>query len=212
MKSTKLFIYQDKTFFQILEPQVWQYFTTKYQTKRYFKTNSKLMKVLSLIIPKLTRISKQRFMDFFTTTLGSKIYTAEALTPRKESNAKKEQRAVHSIIVAAHEHVHVLQFRQGRIKFVWRYLTSSLYRALYEAEAYRVNLLLDPKLLGGGLGEATILTRLLNYGCSSSDLKQAHAYLASYATKLGDKGFATKVYNQVIDLIQTQYPVVNLED
>lgn len=98
------------------------------------KKDSRLVRLIGLLL----RPFNPKFMEEYTTVIGSTIY----LPNRWDSFSKKKQ-----IIILAHENVHIEQYREHGLWFLLSYALLPLpmfyatYRCRWEAEAYQINIL-----------------------------------------------------------------------
>ncbi len=82
------------------------------------------------------------------------------------------------MVVCVHEHQHVEQYDSDGWRFMWRYLTSTAKRALYEAEAYRCNFEMYFWRHGNLPSARKRAEALRHYGCSDRDIAVVEKYLA----------------------------------
>jgi hypothetical protein len=77
------------------------------------------------------------------------------------------------IVICAHEHEHVLQWRREGVAFAAKYLVSSAFRAAYEAEAYRSAAELSWWRWRQVVPPASLAAHLTAYRCSQADINSA---------------------------------------
>lgn len=116
-----------------LVQNVWTYLGKVYDTHVIDKSDSTEMALVGTFLSKLGIQDKDIFMKKYTTTIGRSIYT-----PFTVGVPTADYPLMGQIIVAAHEHQHVVQSSsEGDFSFTMNYLLKPDMRAKYEAEAYR---------------------------------------------------------------------------
>lgn len=165
----------------------WAHMQKEFGTSVVLKSSSDMMEVVGQFLDAIGIQDKETFLTRFTTTIGKTIYIPfEIGTPGEHYDLWRQLR------VCVHEHQHVVQGgREGWATFSAQYVSSSSWRAGYEAEAYGSDLEMEYWKLGPGLDiESFILQRtqgLKAYGCSDEDILMAQAMLRVRAdvTKTG---------------------------
>jgi len=111
-------------------------------------------------------LSKEIFMNYFSTTIGNTIYTNFKIGDPLYNLASQ-------LALATHEHTHVLQYRKEKFIFFLKYLFSSSARAKYEAEAYTTNIELHYFLHKEIININYFADALKYYKCSKKDIRKA---------------------------------------
>jgi len=142
------------------------------------KGDAELMKVVATVLDAFGVQDKEQFMKDFVTTLGRTIYIPFEVgieIPRWPLWAQ--------VRVCGHECGHVVQGnREGWATFDSRYVTSSSFRAGYEAECYGIDMELEFWRLGSSGFDPFRFAQerplsLKNYGCKAAEIEQAQQML-----------------------------------
>lgn len=150
----------------------WAYMARRYGTRAVRKSDAAEMKAIGRLLDLLGVIDRQTFLDRFTTTIGTTIYT-----PFEIGRAEGGWDLWHQILICVHEHQHVVQDDKG-LKYEWDYITSPAKRTTYEIEAYRTGFELEWKYYRRTPDPAATAALLRNYGCGSTDVEVARKALA----------------------------------
>jgi hypothetical protein len=147
----------------------WRHMLAKFDAAVVQKDSSTAMHLAASMLDLVDIQDEKQFMEHFVTTLHKTIYI-----PFEIGVATDDWPLWNQIEVCCHECVHVLQCaREGVIVYDTRYLSSSSYRAGYEAEAYGCNLEMEYWLTGRILDSPARAGSLKFYGCSTADIEQA---------------------------------------
>lgn len=115
----------------------WKYMNSFYKTSTVDKNNSTMMSTIGTFLNTMGVLNKTSFMNKFTTTIGTTIYTPFTIGDTNNKNWS----LLDQIIVCVHEHMHVLQYKKdGSFTFPYKYLATTKGRTEYEAEAYTCSL------------------------------------------------------------------------
>lgn len=151
---------------------VWELHSDRYKTRILAKRRSPLMWIASFFVP----MSRSAFMTRYATTIGRRIYL-----PFVPGESHEYFPTIAQLLLAAHEHTHVVQWRRvGRLRYWFRYATSTRWRALYEAESYAAEyeVLVDHKLSPAlWPSPERRVESLRAYGCTEEDISAALLYL-----------------------------------
>lgn len=158
-----------------LTPQIvkdlWAFLSAKYGSTVKAKAEATEMQLIAEGLSLIGVLDKTAFLTRFTTTIGKTIYAPFAVGVVSDQHSLLSQ-----VIVAAHEHQHIVQ-SNADMTFAPSYLLDSSWRAVYEAEAYRVSLTMAYHLTGV-LGTPKDYASYLNsYGVGARDIKFAEEYL-----------------------------------
>jgi len=153
----------------------WLHMQQHYGSTVVAKNDSAVMAAAAMLLDTLNILDKERFLKDFVTTLGKTIYIPFKLGDDDWSLWDQTK-------VCVHEHQHVVQGeRDGWATFGSRYLSSSSWRAGYEAEAYGCDLELEFWKGGHGFNPYDYalwrVRALKSYGCTEADISQAAAML-----------------------------------
>ena len=102
-------------------------FLQKYKITLKVKSKSNFMKALGFAQTLFSKITYQQFMNSYTSTIGSTIYSDKEWIDRVTQGTAD----IDDIALLVHETQHVLQFRNGS----WKKYVTSGGRALLEAES-----------------------------------------------------------------------------
>lgn len=147
------------------------------------KNEAAIMTIAAALLNTLKIQNKDQFMRGFVTTLYNTIYIPFEIGINDERWDLWDQ-----ICVCVHEHQHIEQGeRDGWVTFVSRYLTSSSYRASYEAEAYGCNLEMEFWRTGKIIDIGARVSSLKNYGCKDDDIEMAK-HILDFRAEVVSKG------------------------
>jgi hypothetical protein len=137
------------------------------------RANSNNMRAASWILDTLGIIDKSVFMNRFTTTIGTTIYTPFTPGTKDRNYSFWDQ-----MTILVHECEHVVQSKKnGFLTFATEYLTSDSHRAHYEAEAYRCDLEMHFWRYGKILDTNFLANKLKNYALGEKDIEYVKLYL-----------------------------------
>ncbi|MCJ7759715.1 hypothetical protein MUP59_01035 [Candidatus Bathyarchaeota archaeon] len=137
------------------------------------KNEAAVMKMAVALLSVLKIQNKDQFMKDFVTTLYNTIYIPFEIGINDDHWDLWDQ-----ICVCVHEHQHIVQGeRDCWVTFVSRYLTSTSFRAGYEAEAYGCNLEMEFWRTGKIIDTGARVFSLKNYGCKDDDIEMAKRIL-----------------------------------
>jgi len=145
------------------------------------------------------------FMSRYTTTIGHTIYLPYVVGATQDPAVLAKE-----ISTCVHEHQHVEQYDNGGWRWQWAYLTDPTARARYEAEAYATNLEMAFWYDGGKLDPVVLATKLLAYGCGTSDVAVTARMLAASASIAWRGGVAHTPSRRAIAWLETHAPTVRL--
>jgi hypothetical protein len=154
----------------------WNHMRHEFGSAWEAKNESKLMQVAGSLLEALDIQSKETFLKNFVTTIGKTIYIPFTVGV-EQGDEGRIWPLWNQVRVCVHEHVHVVQGdREGWATFDARYLSSSSYRAGYEAEAYGSEVEMEFWRTGQIMDYVSRLQTLkTGYGCSDDDVAQAVA-------------------------------------
>jgi len=143
----------------------------KYKIKLAVKNKSNFMKAAGLVQSLFSNISYKEFMNSYTSTIGSTIYSDAEWIERIKYNKFDAD----DVALLVHETQHILQFRNGS----WKKYVRSGGRALLEAEAIAA-----ANQFRVGIGDIyhikerfDIINQLQRYGCKLKDCIAAANYV-----------------------------------
>lgn len=152
---------------------LWAHLSGKYRTETIDKHDSDFMAFIGRVLSISPGMTRQEFIDNYVTVIGRKIYAPfEPGTPGENSWGLWSQ-----MIVCAHEHQHVAQYKahdvRGLVGFSTQYLTKKARRTRFEIEAYTTALEMHFWRTGTVLDTGPILRSLAAYRVGDLDLKVA---------------------------------------
>jgi len=115
----------------------WDHMCGKYGSTVVSKADAEEMKLIAKALELIGILDADKFLNQFTTTIGSKIYT-----PFEVGVESSKHDLWNQMVICAHEHQHVIQAQTIGVEFATRYLIDPTWRAVYEGEAYRVSMTL----------------------------------------------------------------------
>lgn len=154
---------------------LWDMLSMDYRTLIVSKDDGPEWEAVGTLLDKAGVLDRETFMTRFATTIGETIALPDI----------SEWSPWDSILLAVHEHTHVIWYRAGKLQYLANYLRSGT-RALEEARAYGTEL----EMIYAKTGKVTrkhvqsILGRLESYALEEADLKAADRYLTSIARGL----------------------------
>jgi hypothetical protein len=147
-----------------LVDMLWVELRNTYRTRRRRKQTSWLMRIVALVLALTKVMPRQRFLNRFATTVGRTIYV-----PDRDGAVRN---LLWEAALCVHEHVHV---RAWSWRFMWRYATQPMWRAMYEAQAYRANIALRYWYAGDWLDIKDLAAKIgTNYGCGNGGVELAY--------------------------------------
>ncbi len=130
----------------------YRHMTVRFGTKIIDKQSSIIMKIIGCIFQLFRVMTYEEFMNNFITTLGKRIYVPFTVGKKCQFSLWEQ------IKVCLHEHEHVSQSNKDWLYPV-KYLLSSRYRMICEAEAYSTAMEIDWWYCKGG--STQVYTKLL---------------------------------------------------
>jgi hypothetical protein len=184
----------------------WTYMSQEYDSVVIPKATATEMKIVATFLDVLNIQDNDVFMNRFTTTLGGRIYI-----PFELGVANAYYGLWGQIRVCVHEHQHIEQgHREGWIVFGERYITSSSYRAGYEAEAYGCDLEMEYWYRGIDadleIRGCSMAGGLKNYGCNIEDIEQAKLSLGIRAEMIRHGGVENRASQKAIVWLNQHAP------
>lgn len=185
--------------------EFWAYMQSQYHSNVVAKNDSAVMEAAAALLEALKIQDKETFLKRFTTTLGRTIYIPFEIGVENEYYSLWGQ-----VRVCVHEHQHIEQGdRDGWVIFGGRYLTSTSYRANYEAEAYGCDMEMEfwvdnmstQELVEFGNQRAE---GLRNYGCKEEDIEQAKQVLSLRAALVAQGVVETRSSQRAIEWLEKE--------
>ena len=159
----------------------WSFMMKEFGAKVEQKNDAMLMKVAAEFLESLHIQSKDDFMKHFVTTIGKTIYIPFVIG---DLGLDDRWPLWNQVRVCVHECQHVVQGeREGWAAFGSKYLTSSSYRAGYEAEAFGCDMEMEFWKQGntgfnaGAFAEERPYV-LKSYGCTTEDIDMVKEILS----------------------------------
>ena len=177
---------------------LWAHMTRKYGSTVVDKSGSIPMQLAGWGLEKMGVMDAPTFLGDYTTTVGKTIYVPfEIGVPRSAADLYSQ------VIIAVHEHMHVIQFsREGTWTFASRYLLSKSARALYEAEAYRCDMEMEYWRSASMPSPRELAQKLQHYACSPLDIEVATKYLTASAQTIQWGGMVSEPSKEAIRWLQ----------
>jgi hypothetical protein len=171
-----------KMFFDVQPAEVrafYRFLQIRFRTTVVNKRDALEMKLVAQVLGVLDVESRDRFLRKFTTTVGRRIFTPfEVGVPQSGWDLWSQ------MVIAVHEHQHVVQHDREGLSFEVSYLTDRAARARWEAEAYCSNLELHFWRYGTTPSVDALAAVLAEYGCRLSDVGVAATSLALSAESI----------------------------
>lgn len=139
------------------------------------------------------------FMTRFATTLAKTIYLPKSIRDNPLSLCE----------VVTHESEHVLQFVDTNVEFAWFYLTDSVARAQFEADAYASGIAVRCWLTGESpwVNLSRLLDNLVqSYHLKSEDRVFAETSLKSHLESVESGIYLTRSARCAIEFLNSRYP------
>jgi hypothetical protein len=173
------------------------------------KDDSELMKVVGTLLDIFGVQDKEQFMKDFVTTIGKTIYPCFKIG---EPTHDDRWSLWAQVRVCVHECQHVVQGgREGWATFDSRYVTSSSFRAGYEAEAYGADMEMEWWRLGPSRFDPYKFAQdrpqsLKNYGCKEAEIEQAIQTLTIRAGIVFQGAIETQASQVAIPWLEANVP------
>jgi hypothetical protein len=186
-----------KTFEPDLVKDLWREACGHYKATYTSKENSDFMSIAGSFLSSLGILDKQKFLDGFTTTIGSVIYV-----PFEVGVESGNYSLEHQVTTLCHELVHVVQYYKNKARFVTEYLTRRSFRAEMEAEAYAADLELYYWIHGYLYNTERRAQVLSNYALGKKHIKFAADYLESRGKTIVQGGIESEVTAWIIGWLE----------
>ncbi len=180
----------------------WQYMLKEFDAKVEQKDEAAVMQAAAVLLYALNIQDKDQFLKNFVTTLHKTIYI-----PFKIGVDDGRWSLWSQVRVCVHECQHTVQgAREGWVAFDGRYLTSSSWRAGYEAECYGCDMEMEFWRQGKNFDPFVFAKEraqgLKNYGCDDADIDQAAATLAIRASVISQGVVETRAAQVAIPWLE----------
>lgn len=139
------------------------------------------------------------FMTRFATTLAKTIYLPKSIRENPLSLCE----------VVTHENEHVLQFIDTNVEFAWFYLTDSVARAQFEADAYASGIAVRSWLTGHAPTDSipwVLDTLVQSYHLKPEDKPYAETALKSHMASIGAGLYMTRSARSAIEFLTKNFP------
>lgn len=179
----------------------WRHMQGRYKTSVVNKSDAVEMQLVAKALDLIGVMNHDRFLANYTTTLGSRIYTAfEVGVPRAGWDLW------HQVATCAHEHQHVIQSRREPATYEFSYAADRAARARYEAEAYRCDLELHFWRYGTTPSPGALAAKLYDYGCRKEDVAVTEKALALSAISVRQGAIINETSKAAIDWLEAHVP------
>lgn len=184
----------------------WEHMQKEFGASVVQKDEAAIMKVAATLLDALDIQDKDQFMQDFVTTLHKTIYI-----PFKIGIDVPRWPLWSQVRVCVHECQHTVQgSREGWVTFDGRYVTSSSWRAGYEAECYGCDMEMERWRLGSQFDPFVFAKEraqgLKNYGCSEADIDQAAEMLTIRAGVITQGVVETRAAQVAIPWLEKNVP------
>jgi hypothetical protein len=177
---------------------VWAELPAKYGATVTSKDDSVWMRACAGFLDLLGILEPEVFMRRYATTIGREIFVPFVPGYR---NVDGSWLLTAQLITCAHECRHVQQYEDDK-SYPLQYLLSTGNRAVYEAQAYTVNMELGWHLFKHTPNPDTHARKLKSYGCSESDIKVARTALDSAASTILAGGVINRQTRETLEIVQ----------
>ena len=148
----------------------------RYGSRLVDRSESKPFQVLADLVSLLGIADRESYLRRTVTTIGHTIYA-----PFTPGEASPPYDLWTQIVVAAHEHEHIVQAEEsgGDLAFILRYLVSPSDRAVFEARAFFSTFELEYWRYGEVRTSVDTITKIISgsYGLGANDVLAARAAL-----------------------------------
>jgi len=192
----------------------WDHMLKEFGAVATQKGDAELMKVVATVLDAFGVQDKEQFMKDFVTTLGRTIYIPFEVGI--ESDKWPTWTVWAQVRVCVHECGHVVQGnREGWATFDSRYVTSSSFRAGYEAECYGCDMEMEFWRLGSSGFDPFRFAQerplsLKNYGCKEAEIEQAQQMLTIRAGLVAQGVVETRAAQVAIPWLEANVPDLRL--
>lgn len=124
------------------------------------KSKSTLMKICAWFLNLFGFMSKEKFMEGFTVTIGNTIYIPFEVGNFNTMPYKAQ------LAIFPHELKHVFQYREEGWKYCFRYLSARKWTAKYEMEAYAVTMDFRYNMFGQVMPVFWLANKMKAYSCN----------------------------------------------
>jgi hypothetical protein len=188
----------------IVAKKLQEHLSVEYGSTVENKEDSTLMKAVSFGMDIGSNFSSglpggADFMTRFATTLAKTIYLPKSIRENPLSLCE----------VVTHENEHVLQFIDTNVEFAWFYLTDSVARAQFEADAYASGIAVRSWLTGQAPTDSipwVLDTLVQSYHLKPEDKPYAETALKSHMASIGAGLYMTRSARSAIDFLTKNYP------
>jgi hypothetical protein len=175
-----------------LVDMLWVEMANTYRTRRRRKRRSVLMRIVARALAWARVMPRERFLDRFATTVGRTIYLPDPVPGVRN--------LLWEAATCVHEHDHV---RVWSLRFMWRYAMSPMWRALYEAQAYRTNIALRYWYAGDWLDIKDLAAKLgTNHGCGEAGVALAYRMFEAERAELRLGNITNPVVYQALQFLR----------
>jgi len=163
------------------------------------KGDSELMRNVGAFLSAVGIMNARDFMQRYATTIATTIYLP--FVPGVET---EEHSLLSQASTCPHEFRHTVQYRRAPVTFLWGYTSSSMKRAMYEADCYAHNMELRHWLTGERPDPAGCADNLKAYACNASSRAAARAYLESVAPTIMGGGISRTIVKEAVAILSEQ--------
>lgn len=156
-----------------------------------------MMKLVGHFLDGIGILDKDRFLDNYTTTIGSVVYV-----PFKIGVTSDKHSLLSQMSTCIHEHQHIAQWQRDGLVFMLEYLTDSTRRAVYEVEAMNSSLEFWWWYSRTLPSINQMALKLTDYNCSHNDIILAERMLRTIAKTVRKGAVVTSAGKTAISYLQ----------
>lgn len=180
---------------------LWDHLQAHYGTRLLDKGDAVGMRAVAALLEQLGVQDRARFLTEYATTLGTRIYVPfQVGTPVGAWDLWQQ------VVVAVHEHQHVVQHVRDGLAYEVGYVTDSSARARHEAEAFLCNIELHHWRYGEIPTPRRFAEKLASYACTEQDLLWAAKYLTLAAETVRLGGTVTEAGAVALEWLDEHLP------
>jgi hypothetical protein len=179
----------------------WSFMESVYGSKQIDKHDAPSMELLADVLQLLHIQDEDTFLNKFTTTIGTHIYTPFDLGVQTPDYPLWGQ-----IVICVHEHQHVNQYRAEGLDYLTDYIGSSSERAEFEAEAYRTAAELDWWRYRSIDSAQLLANHIEPYNVTPGDVDVARSMIQISEETIRNGGLVSDIATTAIEWLEANAP------